>query len=379
MNITVVQGAFLPVPTLRGGAVEKVWLGLGREFVRLGHQVTHVSRLCDELPQEEMCDGVRHLRVPGADAPPSLWRLKWQDLRFTRRVAALLDTLPRADVVVTNTFFAPLLLSPRRHGPLWVHVQRYPQRQMSLYRRAARLQTVSGVIARAIVAQSPRMAERVCVIPNPLPSVVTPKTSVIREPGLILFVGRLHPEKGVELLLEAFAQLRARAPQVRLRVVGPAEVRHGGGGEAFLARLRTLAAPHGDAVEFTGPVFDEAQLSAHFQAASVFVYPSLAPRGEASPVAPLEALARGLPVVLSDLECFDDLLPQGHACARRFDPFGAEAATRLAAALEPWAAAPGIPLEIVAAAAARADAFALPRIAARYLEGFAALNRPQHP
>ena len=53
MKITILQGAFLPVPTKRGGAVEKVWFGLGREFARLGHTVTHVSRRCDDLPAED--------------------------------------------------------------------------------------------------------------------------------------------------------------------------------------------------------------------------------------------------------------------------------------------------------------------------------------
>jgi glycosyltransferase involved in cell wall biosynthesis len=372
MKIAIVQGAFLPVPPKRGGAVEKIWFALGQEFARRGHDVTHYSRLCDGLPADEILGGVHHVRVPGADTPASILALKWQDFRYTRRVAR---RLARADVVVTNTFWAPLLFSPRRHGPLWVHVQRYPKGQMLLYRRAARLQTVSRVIADAIVRQAPSMRPRVGVIPNPLPPLVAPASPTGRDPNLVLFVGRIHPEKGLELLVRAAALARQRAPALRFQLVGPAETRFGGGGEAFQRKLAALADRDGAHVAFTGPVFDEAVLAGHFASASVFAYPSLAARGEASPVAPLEALARGCPVVTSDLACFDDTIGTG-SFAHRFDHTAPDAAERLLAALTDvladrtaWAAAS-------AAAESRAQQFTVERIATEYLAGFAALSAP---
>lgn len=372
MKISIVQGAFLPVPALRGGAVEKIWFALGQEFARRGHEVIHYSRLCDGLPADETIAGVRHLREAGADTPASLPVLKWQDLLYTRRVAR---RLTRADVVVTNTFWAPLIFSPPKHGPLWVHVQRYPKGQMLLYRRAARLQTVSTVIARAIVSQAPSTRPRVCVIANPVPPLVAPASRPERDPNLVLFVGRLHPEKGLELLLQAARIACAAAPALRLRLVGPWETQFGGGGETFRRRLQELAAPLRHQIEFTGPVFDEAVLAAHFASAAVFVYPSLAAKGEASPVAPLEALARGCPVVTSDLACFDDTIGTGRH-ARRFAHEAPDAVARLAAVLvdlttdrTAWPAAS-------AAALARAQRFSVERIADEYLAGFAALERP---
>ena len=53
MRITILQGAFLPVPAIRGGAIEKAWQVLGEAFVKAGHDVTHISRLCDGLPEQE--------------------------------------------------------------------------------------------------------------------------------------------------------------------------------------------------------------------------------------------------------------------------------------------------------------------------------------
>jgi glycosyltransferase involved in cell wall biosynthesis len=370
MKIAIVQGAFYPVPTRRGGAVEKIWFALGQEFARRGHEVTHYSRLCDDLPASEVIAGVNHVRLPGGDTPASRLLQKWRDLRYTWRVAR---KLKKADVVVTHTFWSPLLLSRRRHGPVWVHVQRYPKGQMKFYREAARLQTVSRVIAHAIVGQLPSSLWRLRIIRNPLPAPVAPATPVVRDPNLVLFVGRLHEEKGIELLVQAAVLARAAAPELKFRIVGPCEARFGGGGEALQARLVELAARHDAWVEFTGPVFDDAALAAHYAEAAVFVYPSLAAKGEASPVAPLEALAQGCPVVTSDLQCFDDTIGAG-IFTRRFDHTAPDAPARLLAAVtavvaakEQWPAAS-------AAAVARAGEFSLERIADEYLAGFEELK-----
>ncbi|MBC8009254.1 MAG: glycosyltransferase family 4 protein [Burkholderiales bacterium] len=373
MKITIVQGAFYPVPTRRGGAIEKIWFALGQEFARRGHEVTHYSRLCDDLPASETIAGVRHVRVPGGDTPVSRLLQKWRDLVYTWRVAW---KLKKADVVVTHTFWSPLLLSPRRHGPIWVHVQRYPQGQMRYYGQAARLQTVSRVIARAIVGQLPSSLARVRIIRNPLPPLATLASETTRDPNLVLFVGRLHPEKGVEMLVQAAILARTQAPALRFRIVGPCEARFGGGGEALHARLESLAASHDAHIEFTGPVFDEAVLATHYAAASVFVYPSLAAKGEASPVAPLEALARGCPVVTSDLECFDDTIGLG-PFASRFDHTAPDAPARLLNALVGVLEAHALWPAASAAAMARAKEFSIERIADDYLAGFTALKGRQ--
>ena len=63
MKITILQGAFLPVPGKRGGAIEKAWEALGQSFANDGHEVTHISRKCDGLPEDQWIGQVRHLRV----------------------------------------------------------------------------------------------------------------------------------------------------------------------------------------------------------------------------------------------------------------------------------------------------------------------------
>lgn len=304
MKITIVQGAFLPVPPWLGGGVEKVWFALGREFARRGHEVTHLSRAYPGLPAEETIDGVRHRRAGGFASPKSLSVLKGLDLCYSlqRRCG-----LPRADILVTHTFWLPMFVRSRAHGALYVHAARYPKGQMGLYRHAARVQTVSAPVAAAIVEQTPALAARVRMIPNCLPGecVQALERDTAGRERTILYVGRIHPEKGLELLLDAFREVSGW----KLRIVGPWAPAQGGGGEAHQASLKQRAQDLD--VDWVGPVFDAAELDAHYRRAAIFVYPSLAERGETFGLAPLEAMARGCATVVSDLGCFKDFVRDG--------------------------------------------------------------------
>ncbi|WP_407678210.1 hypothetical protein [Candidatus Seribacter sulfatis] len=66
MKITILQGAFFPVPAIQGGAIEKAWEVLGQAFVAAGHTVTHISKRHPELPDNEYIGAVHHLRVSGS-------------------------------------------------------------------------------------------------------------------------------------------------------------------------------------------------------------------------------------------------------------------------------------------------------------------------
>ena len=108
MRITILQGAFLPVPPLRGGAVEKLWFQLGKEFSKLGHHVIHISRSFPGLPEDEFIDGVHHIRIKGYDTPSGRLYLKALDFLYSRRA---FDKLPPSDILVTNTFWMPIFAS----------------------------------------------------------------------------------------------------------------------------------------------------------------------------------------------------------------------------------------------------------------------------
>jgi glycosyltransferase involved in cell wall biosynthesis len=331
MKITVVQGAFLPVPPLLGGAVEKMWHVLTREFARRGHEVIHVSRCFKGLKERETSEDMLQVRVPGFDTPESLWKLKLLDLIYSRNCARVLTN---ADIIVTNTFWLPMFPSVHRKGAVYVDVQRMPRGQMRFYHRAARLRANSRAVARAIREESPALSNRVAMIPNllPFPSISRQAMQANAErPRVLLFVGRVHPEKGIHLLIEAYTRIDSMVKREwKLHIVGPWTIEEGGGGAAYLERLKSASKDL--PITFFGSVHDPDALSQHYHAAPVFVYPSLAAKGESFGLAPLEAMAHGAVPVVSKLECFQDFITHEENGVV-FDQTGPDAAANLALAL----------------------------------------------
>jgi glycosyltransferase involved in cell wall biosynthesis len=309
---------------------------------------------------------VRHIRVPGFDLPRSSALLKWRDLLYSRRV---LKVLPKADVLVTNTFWLPALSLAPDLGRIYVHVARYPKGQIKYYSKAARLQTVSTVIRNVICAQAPKLAIRTKVIPYFVTRIGSTSEQHKREQS-ILYVGRVHPEKGIHVLLDAFERLCAEGLLGwKLRIVGPWEVMHGGGGEQYFTSLQRRSQKIGALVEWTGPVFDLDNLEAHYRQSAFFVYPSLAERGETFGLAPLEAMANGCPPVVSSLQCFLDYIkPRWNGWT--FDHRTANAAANLADVLKTVIADESALSEVRKSAVRTATEFSLTKVTDQFLGDF---------
>jgi len=370
MKITIVLGAFFPVPPLMGGAVEKVWFALGQEFVRRGHTVVQISRAHPDLPAEETIAGVRHLRVRGAAQPRSILWLKWLDLLYSLRVRRI---LPVADILVTNTFWLPILTRTTKRGQVYVHVQRAPKGQMRWYAHVARLLAVSHAVAEQIVAQAPQLRAKVRVIPNALPFRMDATIQAERA-RMILYVGRVHPEKGIELFLRALSYLPAEMLAAwKVKIVGPHETHLGGGGENFLRAMQTLGERSGARVDWPGQIFDPEKLAEEYRNSLVFVYPSVAETGEAFGVAPIEAMAYGCAPFVSNLACFRDFIADG-VTGFVFDQRAVEPEKNLAKRLaDLLGLSPEQIMRIGAQARAKVAQFDVEPVAQRYFEDFASL------
>ena len=370
MKITIVLGAFFPVPPIKGGAVEKIWFELGQEFVRRGHEVVQISRSMPELPREQTLEGVRHLRVSGFDAPRSLIWLKMLDLVYSLRAMSI---LPKSDVIVTNTFWLPMFL---RNA--YVHVARYPKGQTRFYKCAVRLQAPSQSVAGAIAAEAPALAEKVRVVPYPAPG-----STDASEPGpttdrakIILYVGRVHPEKGVHLLVEAFARgARTVFAEWKLMIVGPTETTLGGGGDVYLASLKSLAS--NTSVEFTGAIFDQGELETKYRSARLFVYPSLADSGESFGLAPLEAMTQRCAVVVSDLACFRDFISDRQT-GLVFDHRSANPRDALGRTLEAAMVEPSPISRLADAGYHKSKEYSLESVAGQFIADFESITPARH-
>ncbi|HEY2713381.1 MAG TPA: glycosyltransferase [Chthoniobacterales bacterium] len=110
---------------------------------------------------------------------------------------------------------------------------------------------------------------------------------ILRGKQILLFLGRLHEKKGCDLLLEAL-RAQSKLEQMHLVMAGPTA--H----EDYLERLKRLAA--GMPVTFPGMLRGNLKWGA-FAAAEAFILPS---HQENFGIAVVEALACGLPVLISD-------------------------------------------------------------------------------
>jgi glycosyltransferase involved in cell wall biosynthesis len=142
---------------------------------------------------------------------------------------------------------------------------------------------------------------RSVVIPNPVEILTVekkPGTEALRSTypelagkRIVLFLSRLDPIKGLDLLLDGFGKIRATHPDAALVVAG-------NGDHGFVARLREQAHLLGIERDVVWVGFLEGEgKRAAFAAADVFVLPSYS---ENFGVAVVEAMASGLPVIVSD-------------------------------------------------------------------------------
>jgi glycosyltransferase involved in cell wall biosynthesis len=113
----------------------------------------------------------------------------------------------------------------------------------------------------------------------------------LRDKRLLLFMGRIHRVKGCDLLIEAFAHSSHADPSLHLVFVGPDQV---GWQRKLQARVEELGLK--SRVTWTGMLSGDAKWGS-FHAAEAFVLPS---HTEGFPVAMVEAMACGVPVLISD-------------------------------------------------------------------------------
>ncbi len=365
LKITVVMGPFLPMPPAPCGAVEYRWQGVAGEFAKLGHGVTVLCRYYPGQKRVEEMAGVKYVRRMQLTRSRFIYYNILKDLAYTIRVA---PALPKSDILITNTFWLPFAAKVKKHGAkVCPNIARVPKGQLFLYRGVDRLYAVSNAIRSEIGRQAPYLLHKTRVVPNPIDAAIFRPTERPRA-GIptVLYTGRIHPEKGLELLIDAFRELVREKPRLLLKIVGPSETKLGGGGEGYVRKLRNSA--EGLPVEFCEPVFGRRELAKVYQQAHFYCYPSLAEKGESFGVAPLEAMATGLVPVVSDLPCFRDFIEHGRT-GYVFDHRGGRAAHNLADALKGLIDSPQA-LQMRVSAVEKAQQFSFERIARRFVDDF---------
>jgi glycosyltransferase involved in cell wall biosynthesis len=305
VNLTILIGRFPPGPI--GGAEIQAEGWATRLADR--HRVTVVTRRdSTSQPRDETRDGFRVVRLEVSRLP--LARTALDVMGIERAVLAI---TPRPDVLLCfQTFvsgFAGVRIQ-RRHGiPAVVWIRGEEEYRLSRPGMTRRLSPGVWAGARGVLVQteenrthlleelsarSPAAAEgldkRLVVVPNGLG---LPAVSAARG-ARVLAVGRLIPEKGMDLVIEAAAQCRAG---VTIAGAGPER-------ERLEALARALRAD----VRFEGAVA-RPRLEALYREAACVVLASR--RGEGLPNVLLEAMAHARPVIATPVAGVRGLVQDG--------------------------------------------------------------------
>ncbi len=315
LRINIVAGPFLPIGGGPSGAVEKRWMSVAKHLSEQGHQVTVIGRKWESQQKIEIINkNLKVIRKSGYTRSSSLKIDLLKDALYSFRVFA---NIPQADVTVTNVFWLPVIGQLRRKklGKIVVNVARFPKGQMGLYKNVDRISAVSSAISNEIISQTPQVENITKVVPNPvdLESFYPDKAKLHKMNSYrVLYTGRVHEEKGVHLLVEACKELSLSYPTVHLSILGPVDIQHGGSGDNYLSKLKKIA--DGLDVSFEKSISEPKKLAERMRETDFYCYPSLADKGEAFGVAPLEAMALGFPPIISNLACFKEFAEKDKNC-----------------------------------------------------------------
>lgn len=169
-------------------------------------------------------------------------------------------------------------------------------------RRAEKLIAVSASLGRHMQAEG-FDPQRITVVPNGVPQVAElPQRSAPSGVWTLGAVALFRPRKGMEVLLDAIADLHQRGVSVELRAVGPFETADYE--RDIKGRVSRLGIEH--LVHWIGFTRD---VDAELDKMDLFVLPSLF--GEGLPMVVLEAMAAGIPVVGTDVEGVPEAIRDG--------------------------------------------------------------------
>lgn len=292
------------LPSLAGGGAERVITNLANQFVKQGHGVDVLLHYPEIAYRQELDTRVGIHLIPLRRRLLGLYVVAKTAPYFRKGYAAILScirnfppllakrlTFSGTRVVVREAAQPSRILREVQRKPLEVRIAtklgyRY------LYPLTDAVIAVSKGVADDLLQITRIPSHKMHVIYNPMITedfyamadapVEHPWFTVGATP-IVIGVGRLHPVKGFDTLLCAFARA-VREVDARLVILGEGEERH---------RLEQLAQELGIAPLVSMPGFDPNPLR-YLRRASVYV---LASRSEGMPGALIQALASGCPVV----------------------------------------------------------------------------------
>jgi len=307
MKVVMICTEKLPVPPVRGGAIQTYIAGIV-DFLGQHHDLTVLGTTDPSLPLDERVRNVRYVRVDGqgvfetyAEQVVRFLRTQSYDVVHVfnrpRLVPLIREVLPNARIMLSM------------HNDMFDQAKIDPQDAVRTIAETERIITISDYVGRVIETLYPDAAGKLRTIYSGVslqtfvPWERSQTARQIRQElrsmhnlgnrQVILFVGRLTPKKGADILVRAMNELHAQHSNIALVLVGGSWYGVDKISD-YVAYVRSLADRSPIPVITTGFVNAE-QIHHWFWAGDIFVCPS---QWE-EPLARVhyEAMATGLPFV----------------------------------------------------------------------------------
>lgn len=334
-SLAIVVPELLPVPPVKGGAVEHWVHEVSKRLDLTKYDITIVSRPADTAGLEN----IHYLTIPWTKTEQFFHRIKekvtWRNpLRYLAKMQNVASYGLRLSKLVRHFDLVIIHNEPN----LVLFMRKMPQQKIilhmhnehlgiklfrPLYRKALEkvesVICVSDYIRRTALNHFPEFADKFTVVFNATdPEVFKPygqkavaelKDVVMIELDKIylLYVGRLTEIKGVHVLIEAFRQIYQQHDNAKLIIVGSSFF-DGAAKTAYEQSLVELAKPVSDAIMFTGFMPHE-KLKYLYSAVDIVVLPSV--WQDPCPLVVLEAMASGTCLISTAVGGVPEVLKHG--------------------------------------------------------------------
>lgn len=364
MKVSIITSPFATIPPTGIGAVEKRWYYLAEKMAEDGCEVCLYVKKDRALPigiSRLKCFPVRGFERSGSVCIDLI-------LDFVYSVKAITILRP-CDILVLNTFWSPILFPflKWKYKRMIYNVARSPKGQFRWYHFVDQFSCVSNAIAHSLKKELGE-DKRIVVVNNPIDTKVFRYHEEIDNGCfVVMYHGRIHPEKGLELLFHAARILFDLGINICLKILGPVEIEKGGGGKRYVDKLKKIAGEL--PVSWMESTPEPQQIAAELVTSNLYCYPSVAEKGEAFGIAPLEAMGIGRAVIVSDLDCFKDFVEDGKN-AYVFQHDSQNAVNQLAGIMKKLILDPDLRKRIGKNASISSQKFSIAHIAEQYLKNF---------
>lgn len=322
MKIAILTSGILAVPAVQGGAVEM----LVDHYLEYNnrHRLHDITVFSVYHPEVEKCpqlkSEVNHYRYIDVSSPLARIRKRIHGLLhrhtyyhytidyFLRQALKEINRQAFDIIILENRPGFALQLSGKTRARLVYHLHNDflnsdTRQGIDIYRAATKILTVSDYIRSRVVTCDSQDRKTVTVHNGiDLEAFARPATVTREQVGckkddfILVFSGRLVPEKGILELVEAMKMLKEQ-PNIKLLIIGSSFYDNSRKDDAFISELKSSAREIGDRIVFTGYVKHEL-MPDYLKLSDVAVIPSS--WNDPFPTTVLEGMAAGLPIITTD-------------------------------------------------------------------------------